>query len=295
MPIPWPWRIDIDDAYNDERKPKNGVFALPECLKAQLDAVPPPLLALTTFALGAFTAASTALLYARYGRRLRNAEWVTPDLFARNRWIKGVVTSVGDADNFRLYHTPALGWRWPLKFRRIPSTSKGLKDETLHIRIAGVDAPEAAHFGRPAQPYAVESLAWLREAILGKVVYCQLLRRDQYSRIVAHVTLAPRILPGTLVTGKLLSHEMLRAGWVTTYEQSGAEHGKWGKDAFLSIEAEAKAGRRGMWEKGISAESPADYKRRHAAAASLEDAEAARPRAQATEGQKGWLRRILGW
>lgn len=71
-----------------------------------------------------------------------------------------ISASVGDADNFRLYHTPGIGWNWPLKFRRIPSTSKGerlyltedfrlfnlcvadLKDQTLHIRIAGVDAPE---------------------------------------------------------------------------------------------------------------------------------------------------------
>ena len=85
-----------------------------------------------------------------------------------------------------------------------------LKNETLSIRIAGVDAPEvfcvskcylpllsysipniffifkASHFGKPAQPYAAESLTWLREKILGKVVYCQLLRKDQYSRIVGH-------------------------------------------------------------------------------------------------------------
>lgn len=59
-----------------------------------------------------------------------------------------------------------------------------LKDETLHIRIAGIDAPEAAHFGRPAQPHSAESLDWLRETLMGKKVRCQLLRKDQYSRIV---------------------------------------------------------------------------------------------------------------
>ena len=36
-----------------------------------------------------------------------------------------LILSVGDADNFRLYHTPGLGWRWPLKFRSIPETTKG--------------------------------------------------------------------------------------------------------------------------------------------------------------------------
>lgn len=33
---------------------------------------------------------------------------------------------------------------------------------------------------------------------------------------------------------------MLRAGWAITYEQSGAEYGKWGKEEFLKLEAEAK-------------------------------------------------------
>lgn len=35
------------------------------------------------------------------------------------------IDSVGDSDNFRIYHTPGIGWRWPLKFRRIPSIAKG--------------------------------------------------------------------------------------------------------------------------------------------------------------------------
>lgn len=54
------------------------------------------------------------------------------------------------------------------------------------------------------------------------------------------VELPPRILPGSLVHGKCLSLEMLKAGWATIYEQAGAEYGKWGKDEFLRIEAEAK-------------------------------------------------------
>ncbi|KAF7984509.1 hypothetical protein HWV62_13663 [Athelia sp. TMB] len=243
----------------------------------------------------------------RYFRRLRNSDYISTDVIARKRWIKGVVTScvcvspsrrcgaalthspsVGDADNFRLYHTPGFGWRWPLKFRRVPTLGKGassypprarrssppplipphpdLKDETIHIRIAGVDAPEAAHFGRPAQPYSAEALAWLRGAIEGRTLRCLLLRRDQYARVVGLVELPPRVLPAALFSGKCLSLEMLRAGWATTYEQAGAEYGKGGKDAFLRVEAEARAARRGMWASGTKAETPAEYKRRHAKA-----------------------------
>jgi endonuclease YncB( thermonuclease family) len=65
-----------------------------------------------------------------------------------------------------------------------------LKDQTIHIRIAGADAPEAAHFGKPAQPGADEALAWLKGMIDGKSIWCQLVRKDQYSRVVSGVSFA---------------------------------------------------------------------------------------------------------
>lgn len=107
-----------------------------------------------------------------------------------------------EVDNFRLFHTPGIFYSLPFKIRSIPKTPKGqsktaraarpsmgadtaeLKDETLHIRISGVDAPELAHFGNPAQPHGQESLDWLKTTILGKRMRCQLLRKDQYNRIV---------------------------------------------------------------------------------------------------------------
>ncbi|KDR73970.1 hypothetical protein GALMADRAFT_250697 [Galerina marginata CBS 339.88] len=264
-------------------------------LKKKFDALPQSLAVLTIFALGSATAISTSLVYKRYGRRIRNSEWITPKLLTRKRWLKGVVTSVRDADNFRLFHTPALGfYTFPFKFRSIPSLSKDLKNETLHIRIAGVDAPETAHFGKAAQPYSSESLAWLRDRILGKKVYCQLLRRDQYSRIVAQVHLAPRILPGFLFHGKDLSAEMLKAGSATVYEQAGAEYGKLGKEGYLRLEAEAKVARRGMWKGGKVVETPAEYKRRHASAAPLEEAEGGKPSSPTSAApKKSWLRRLF--
>jgi hypothetical protein len=44
---------------------------------------------------------------------------------------------------------------------------------------------------------------------------------------------------------------MLKAGWVTTYEQAGAEYGEWGKDEFLRIEAEAKYDHFLSWQLSI--------------------------------------------
>jgi hypothetical protein len=49
--------------------------------------------AITAFALGSVTTVTAALAYTRYGRRLRNGEWITPDVFEKKRWIKGVVTA----------------------------------------------------------------------------------------------------------------------------------------------------------------------------------------------------------
>ncbi|KAJ7056550.1 hypothetical protein C8F01DRAFT_1154070 [Mycena amicta] len=260
-------------------------------LSKALDRFSPPVLVLSAFALGCGATASSALIYRRFFRRIPNGDWITPDIFAKKRWVKGRVTSVGDSDNFRFYHTPGFGWHWPLKFRRIPLTTKGLKDRTMHIRIAGVDAPEAAHFGRPGQPYAEEALAWLKQQVLGKTVYCQLLRRDQYSRIVAVVNLPPRLLPGSLFYGKWLSLEMLKAGWVTTYEQAGAEYGKWSKEEFNRVENEAKAKRVGMWAKGTNVESPSEFKRRHAQGVASETKVAPNNPPQTTT--KGWLRRLF--
>ncbi|KZP27968.1 nuclease [Athelia psychrophila] len=234
-------------------------------LSSYAQQIPAPALAFA-FVFGGISLAVAKSVHKRYFRRLRNSDYINTDVIARKRWIKGVVTSVGDADNFRLYHTPGFGWRWPLKFRRVPTLSKELKDETIHIRIAGVDAPEAAHFGRPSQPYSAEALAWLKGAIEGKKLRCLLLRRDQYARVVGLVELPPRFLPGWLVPGKSLGLEMLKAGWATTYQQAGAEYGKHGKGVFLQIEAKAKAARRGMWAAGVTAETPAEYKKRHAKA-----------------------------
>jgi len=241
-------------------------------------------------------------VHRRYYRRFPNSDWITPDVFAKKRWIKGVVTSVGDADNFRLYHTPGLGWSLPLKLRFIPSKSKDLKDQTLHIRMAGIDAPEAAHFGKPAQPFAEEALAWLKGRVEGKTVYCQLISRDQYSRVVAVPMLPPRILPAFLTPrfGRCLSLEMLRDGWAVTYEQAGAVYGKWGKEHFVELETKAKAARRGQWASGAPSESPAAYKRRYATAQTAKSesepaANVVQDREKAAGTQVPEKRRWFGW
>ena len=44
------------------------------------------------FLLGSATALGAPTVYRRFFKRIRSAEWITPDLLKRKRWITGVVT-----------------------------------------------------------------------------------------------------------------------------------------------------------------------------------------------------------
>lgn len=141
----------------------------------------------------------------------------------------------------------------------------------LHIRIAGVDAPELAHWGREAQPYSKEALEMLTDLIHNRRVRAQLYRRDQYDRVVAQVYVRKWFFK------KDVGLEMLKAGLATVYEaKSGAEFGT-SEEKYRAAEEQAKERKVGMWSKpgllqrlaGATAkapESPREYKTRHTAA-----------------------------
>jgi len=78
--------------------PWNLTFKLPSSgklvdeIKATIGSLPPSHLALSAFAVGSFSTIATSLVYKRYFRRFRTSEWITPDVFTKRRWIRGVVT-----------------------------------------------------------------------------------------------------------------------------------------------------------------------------------------------------------
>ena len=165
---------------------------------------------------------------------------------------------------------PKVRVSFSLRSERFADTP-ALKDETLHIRIAGVDAPEMAHFGNPAQPHAQESLDWLRATLLGRRMRCQLLRKDQYNRIVRRLLLYEKKKADTQVAVPYISRMilpkrplpllMLQEGMAVVYTSGGAEFGPWGLDKMKAVEAEAKRQKKGLW--GLKRfEHPADYKKR---------------------------------
>ena len=199
-------------------------------------------------------------LYRSYLRRIPQATDIRP-AFLRKRSIFGRVTSVGDGDNFRIYHTPGgrlAGWGW-LPWRRVPDTRKALQNQTIHVRLAGVDAPEMAHFGRPEQPYAPEALKWLTDYVGDRRVRAYVYKQDQYSRVVATVYVRKWLLR------RDVGLQMLREGFATVYEaKTGAEFGTL-EETYREAERRAKTKRKGLWagkSKG-DFETPGEYKKRH--------------------------------
>ena len=153
-----------------------------------------------------------------------------------------------------------LGWPW---LRRIPTTRKDLKDQTIHVRIAGVDAPECAHFGHPEQPYGAEALEWLRTYLTpGQRVRVHLHSKDQFDRVVASV----KVWRG--LRRRDVGLEMIRAGMATVYEaKTGGEFGGM-KVRYVEAEGRAKKAKVGLWrETRRTRVSPAEFKRANKAAA----------------------------
>lgn len=54
--------------------------------------VPVPVLAASLVLAGGVVVLGGTRLHKRYWRRLVNGEWVTPDVIARKKWIRGYVT-----------------------------------------------------------------------------------------------------------------------------------------------------------------------------------------------------------
>lgn len=216
----------------------------------------------TWLAAGGLTIAALAgfRFYRAYLRRIPQAINIRPS-FLRKRSIFGRVTAVGDGDNFRLYHTPGgrlTGWGW-LPWRRVPSDKKALKNQTIHVRLAGIDAPELPHFGRPEQPYAQEAHKWLIDYLGTRRVRAYVYKQDQYSRVVATVYIWKGLFR------RDVGLQMLKNGMATVYEaNTGAEFGTF-EDKYRKAERWAKTKRKGLWAGSSKPgfETPGEYKKRH--------------------------------
>lgn len=89
-------------------------------------------------ALAVGAALGFSAFYRSYLRRIPSTNHIRPHYF-RKRSLLGRVTSVGDGDNFHLFHTPGgrlAGWGW---LRKVPAYRKDLRGNT--VRRLGWHAP----------------------------------------------------------------------------------------------------------------------------------------------------------
>jgi hypothetical protein len=78
------------------------------------------------------TTLSALRIYKTYLRRIPSVNHIKPGWF-RRKGLFGQVTSVGDADNFRIFHTPGgrlWGWGW-WPGKKVPTTREGLANNTV--------------------------------------------------------------------------------------------------------------------------------------------------------------------
>lgn len=94
--------------------------------------------------------------YRTYLRRVPGTLHIQPSAF-RKRSLLGKVTSVGDGDNFHLFHTPGgrlAGWGW---LRKVPSSKAELKGRTVR-QTADRDLSSAWHMLTSASRFRFVSL-----------------------------------------------------------------------------------------------------------------------------------------
>jgi endonuclease YncB( thermonuclease family) len=202
-----------------------------------------------------YLAACALILFAT----LRKRRVCTPQQAIRHSTLRGIALNANDSDNIRFLHIPTL---FHLALHAIRPV-KNATSSTLNIRLAGIDAPECAHWGQSAQPYSQQAKEWLSRRVAGKFVVIQPLKIDQYNRIVAAVWARK-----WLVFWECVSMEMVRAGFATVYTAGGAVYpqGSEGslKEDLQNAESIARRRRHGMWRQLASGSyvSPAEHKRK---------------------------------
>ncbi|KAK1860179.1 hypothetical protein I4F81_002768 [Pyropia yezoensis] len=174
--------------------------------------------------------------------------------------LRGVIVKVTDGDGVRLYHQPLLR-------RLLPLPRDAAKaNRSISIRLAGVDAPECAHWGNPAQPGGLAARRWLTARATGVRAAVTAHGLDQYGRLVGTVAVPRRWAGGRLpgVGWENLSVALAEAGHAQVYYGGGAVYG----GALGAMEAAVKTAvrrRRGMWAAGPGRAvvvHPQEWKRR---------------------------------
>jgi endonuclease YncB( thermonuclease family) len=155
--------------------------------------------------------------------RYKVASDIPKRLFRPPRTIHGYILNVSDGDGVRFYHTP---WIRRLLFPEM-RTLKKFSDETINVRLAGVDAPEMSHFGIPGQKFGKIAKQWLTDLAQRRRASLQLLGQDQYSRVIGMVRVqhSNPVLRFFGLGRQNLSLELVKAGYAEVYRGPNAQYG----------------------------------------------------------------------
>jgi len=189
------------------------------------------------------------LIAGRY-RPIRTALDITNDDLDKHRVFTGKVVAVSDGDTLRIRHRP-----WWACFMPMPKNVHKA-EQSVAVRVAAVDCPEVAHFGKKGQPFGLDAKKFTTERILGKCVRMRALVRDQYGRLVASITYGPWF------ARRSLAKELIQNGLAVVYRQTGAEEGWEGKGKeYDQLEKQAKEQNKGLWSQGDDLVTPSEYKK----------------------------------
>ena len=203
-------------------------------------------------------------------KRYNGIDELHPRYYLQKYRMRGVGIQCRDGDNFRFYHIPILQSltgiaSGQLKYKVVSKEEliKMKKQGSIGVRLAGIDAPESAHFGMTAQPLSKEATEYLKDILIierhGTIKLRKLiikpLKRDQYNRLVSMVYY--QVVP-FIPWYKNISEEMVKKGLAVVYTASGAEYGGL-KDKLLKLESIATRKKIGIW--GLkNFVRPGDYK-----------------------------------
>ncbi|OMP29950.1 thermonuclease family protein [Mangrovimonas sp. DI 80] len=138
--------------------------------------------------------------------------------FAQNT-ISGEVVSVTDGDTFKLL----------------------TKDSTIvKVRLANIDCPERK------QPFSQKAKQFTSDAIFGKYITIEELKRDRYGRSIANVFYGDSLN---------LSHELVRNGLAWHYVKYSNE------PILQELEDKAKNDKIGLWQDAASI-APSEWRKR---------------------------------
>lgn len=181
-------------------------------------------------------------------RIYHTASEIPSQAYTDQKVLRGTVVSVTDGDTLRLLHKPF--WR-----QRRPGGRAS--DNTINVRLYGVDAPEVGKFGSAGQLFADEARDYVSHQVLGKTVNLKLLRKDQYMRAVGAIEYGGA---GPFFR-KDLSLEVLRQGFAVIYRGGGASYNN-KLPAMKQLQSAATTAKKGLWSQGVPAETPGQYKAR---------------------------------